>query len=192
MPCDGGVNVRWERRKDVRVLSDQPIERRAPRRECHRVEERESPERASVQQRRSERDRPADVVGHDGRGVQCPAIQHLAQDLPLRCERDVLILVFLGGAEARQVKDVDGPAPAHRCGDLPPDERRPRCAMDKYDRRPGPELLPRHHALPRLLSPAERPIGHWCRFLRSVARFDLHLVIESPLRECETVSGELA
>jgi hypothetical protein len=108
------------------VLADQPEEGRAPRRQCHRVDQGERAVAGAVQQVRAQGDGAAEVMGGDeGTPLgQAPEREQLGEDPALGGEGDVLARELLRLAVAGHVPDEHLVIAGEGAGDGPPHVRR--------------------------------------------------------------------
>src|SRR5581483_9078638 len=102
---DRSMDVRWQGLECVCVGADEAVERRAPWREGHGVEQGERSEWSAVQECCPQCDCAADVVGDDSRPIQLPEIHQLDENPPLSGDGNVLPDAFLGHPEAGEVED---------------------------------------------------------------------------------------
>ena len=141
------MDRRWKLLEHRLVIVDQPVEGRAPRRQCDHVDERQRGHVAAVEQVRAQGGRAADVVRDQRRALEPPVLEQRGQASPVAGERDVLTGALVRGAEAEQVEHMDAEALRQPRSDPPPRPRRPRRAVDQHHGRPLAEPVPGDLAL---------------------------------------------
>src|SRR6202049_560027 len=102
------MNVVGDAAKCSLVLAHMLDEGRTPRRQRHRVNQREAAVVPAVQQMRTQRRGAAKVAGADIGLLESPMFEQFAQYDVLYPERDVLVFGFLRFPVAQQVETVNG------------------------------------------------------------------------------------
>src|ERR1700693_4369285 len=128
------MNVLGHAPKCSLVLAHMLDEGRTPRRQRHRVNQREAAVVPAVQQMRTQRCGAAKIVCDDIGLLESPMFEQFAEYDVLYAERNVLVFGLLRFPVAQQVETVNGVCVDEVWSNAVPHMRGKRCAVYEYER----------------------------------------------------------